>query len=48
MKSDFVKLIVFLWMVGSIYFLYDIWANINWIADMVYAYMSTLVQHLRK
>ena len=48
MKREFIKILVFIWLIVSLYFLYEIWMDINWIADAIHAYMSMLMEHIRK
>jgi hypothetical protein len=47
MKSDFIKLFLFLWLSVVVYFLYDIWANTTWIASAVNAYLQMMMEHIR-
>ena len=47
MKKEFLKILLFIWLCASLYFLYDIWVDINWIADAIHAYMSMMMEHIR-
>ena len=47
MKKEFLKILLFAWMVASIYFLYEIWIDINWIADAVHTYIKMVMEHVR-
>ena len=47
MKKELLKILLFIWMVASIYFLYEIWVDINWIADAVHAYIQMIMEHVR-
>jgi len=46
-KSDFFKFIEFTWMAVVLYFLYDIWLDMNYITDLMYAYMQAVMDHMR-
>ena len=46
MKKEFLKIILFIWMAASIYFLYSMWIDVNWMADAMHAYMSFVMKHI--
>ena len=47
MNNDLAKLIVLLWMDGVAYMLFEIWVDIAYITDLVHAYISMVVEHVR-
>ena len=47
MKKEFLKILLFIWLCASLYFLYEMWIDINWIADAIHAYMSMMMEHMR-
>ena len=47
MKSDLGKLIIFIWLSAMIYFTYEIWVDVNYIADLIHAYVSMAMQHVK-
>ena len=48
MKVDLTKLLTIVWLVGSAYILFQIWANISYLASMAEAYMQLALSHIRK
>ncbi len=48
MKTDLQKLIMIVWLAGSIFILYEIWANVSYIADMIEGYMRMLLSEIKK
>jgi hypothetical protein len=48
MKDDFVKLLTCLWLCGTAYGIYEIWANVSYIADLMDAYMRAALGQIRK
>ena len=47
MKKELLKILLFVWMAISLYFLYEMWLDIHWIADAVHAYIQMIMQHVR-
>ena len=47
MNNDLTKLIVLLWMCGMAYMMFEIWVDIAYITDLVHAYISMVVEHVR-
>jgi len=47
MKSDLGKLIIFIWLSAMIYFTYEIWVDVKYIADLIHAYVSMAMQHVK-
>ena len=48
MKKEFLKILLFVWMTISMYFLYEMWVDMNWMADAIHAYLQMIVQHARQ
>ena len=47
MKSDLGKLIMIVWLSVMAYFTYEIWADVKYMADLIHAYVSMAVDHIR-
>ena len=47
MKSDLVKLVILVWLSAMAYFVYDIWIDVNYIADLMHVYVKMAVEHAR-
>ena len=47
MKIDLIKLIAFVWMCVMVYFTYEIWIDVKYIADLIHAYVSMAMQHVK-
>ena len=47
MKSDLGKLIMVIWLSVMVYFTYEIWIDVNYIADLMHAYVSMAMQHVK-
>ena len=47
MKTDLGKLFIFLWMSVIIYFMYEIWVDIEYMTDLMHAYIKMIVQYSR-
>ena len=47
MKSDLGKLIMVIWLSVMVYFTYEIWIDVNYIADLTHAYISMAMQHVK-
>ena len=47
MKSDLGKLIIFIWLSAMAYFVYDIWVDVKYIADLIHAYVKMSMEHIR-
>ena len=48
MKSDLGKLIMIVWLSVMAYFTYEIWADVKYIADLIHAYVSMSMGHIRQ
>ena len=46
MKSDLIKLILLVWMVFMAYFMYSMWADLNYMTDLVHAYIKMTLGHV--
>ena len=47
MKSDLGKLITFIWMSVMIFFVYEMWVDVNQMTDIIYAYINMVMEHIR-
>ena len=47
MKSDLGKLIRIVWLSVMAYFAYEIWVDVKYIADLIHAYVSMAMEHIR-
>ena len=47
MKKELLKILLFIWMAISLFFLYEMWIDMNWIADAVHAYIKMIMEHVR-
>lgn len=48
MKTDLIKLLLFIWMVVMGYFVYSMWLDVKYITDMIHAYLSMVIEHVRR
>ena len=48
MKKELLRILFYVWMAASLYLLYEIWIDINWIADAVHAYITMVMEHVRQ
>ena len=48
MKSDLGKLIMIIWLSVMAYLIYEIWADIKYIADLIHVYVSMSMEHIRQ
>ena len=46
MKSDLGKLIMIVWLSAMAYFAYDIWINVQYIADLMHVYVKMAMSHV--
>ena len=46
MKREFLKIILFIWLAASLYFLYEMWIDVGWMADAMHAYMKFVMEHI--
>jgi hypothetical protein len=46
-KNELAKFIMLLWMSSILYFVYDMWKDMNYITDLMYAYMQAVMDHMR-
>ena len=47
MKSDLGKLVIFVWLSAMAYFVYDKWVDVNYITDLMHAYVKMTMEHIR-
>ena len=47
MKRELLKILLFVWMAVSLYFLHEMWEDINWIAEALHAYIQMIMEHVR-
>ena len=47
MKSDLGKLLMFVWMSAMIFFVYEMWISLNYMTDLVHAYIKMVMEHVR-
>ena len=47
MKTDLGKLIMFIWMAAMMYLMYRMYIDLNYMTDLVHAYISMAVEHIR-
>lgn len=48
MKTDLQKLVMIVWLAGSAFMLYEIWANVSYISDMVEGYIRMMLGTIKK
>ena len=48
MRDDLTKLLILMWLFGTAYGIYEIWAHISYISDLMDAYMRMFVNQIRK
>ena len=46
MKSDLGKLIMVVWLSVMVYFTYDIWVDVKYIADLMHVYVKMAMSHI--
>jgi len=47
MKSDLGKLIMIVWLSVMAYFTYEIWVDVKYMTDLMHAYVSMAMQHVK-
>ena len=47
MKSDLGKLAIFIWLSAIAYFAYDIWVDVQYMTDLIHAYVKMTMEHIR-
>ena len=47
MKTDLGKLIIVTWMSVMAYFMYCMWIDLNYMTDLVHAYIQMTMDHIR-
>ena len=47
MKSDLGKLLLVVWMAAMAFFVYEMWIDLNYMTDLVHAYIKMAVEHVR-
>tara|TARA_R100001530_G_scaffold90850_1_gene63120 strand:- start:595 stop:741 length:147 start_codon:yes stop_codon:yes gene_type:complete len=48
MKSDLGKFITLVWMSIMVYFVYAMWVDLNYMTELVHAYISMVMEHVRR
>ena len=48
MKDDLTKLLILIWLCGTAWGIYEIWASVSYIADLTDAYMRVMLNQIRK
>ena len=48
MKSDLGKFITLVWMTIMVYFIYRMSIDLHYMTDLVHAYISMVVEHVRR
>ncbi len=48
MKTDLVKLMVFVWMSAMLYFTYCMCVDLHYMTDLMHAYMQMVMDHIRR
>ena len=46
MKSDLGKLIMVIWLSVMVYFTYEIWVDVKYIADLMHVYVKMAMSHI--
>jgi hypothetical protein len=47
MNNDLTKLIVLIWMCSMAYMMFEVWRDMAYIADLVHAYITMVIEHVR-
>ena len=47
MKDEFIRLVLLIWMSVMVYFMYEIWVDLNYMTDLVHAYIKMTLEHIR-
>ena len=47
MKNDLVKIIMVAWMAVIAFFVYEMWIDLNYMTDLVHAYIKMVMEHVR-
>ena len=47
MKTALNKLIMLIWMSVMVYFVYEMWIDVNYLTDLVHAYIQMIVEYSR-
>jgi len=47
MKSDLGKLLMFVWMSVTVYFMFCMWTDLKYMTELVHAYISLTMEHIR-
>ena len=47
MKNDLVKLIMVVWITAMAFFVYEMWIDLNYMTDLVHAYIKMVMEHVR-
>ena len=47
MKIDLIKLVALIWMCVMAYFIYEIYADLKYINELITAYVQMVMQHIR-
>jgi hypothetical protein len=47
MKNDLGKLLLFVWMSAMAFFVYEMWIDLNYMTDLIHAYIQMVMEHVR-
>ena len=47
MKNDLTKLLIFIWMSAVLYFMYEMWVDLDYLTGLIHAYMKMMMEHIR-
>ena len=47
MKTDLIKLIALVWMCVMGYFMFEVWKDLNYMTDLVHAYIKLVMEYSR-
>ena len=47
MKDEFMKLVLLIWMSVMVDFMYEMWDDLNYMTDLVHAYIKMTMEHIR-
>jgi len=48
MKDDLTKLLILMWLFGTAYGIYEIWASVAYMSDLMDAYIQMVMNQIRK
>ena len=47
MKSDLSKLLVLIWMVATIFFMFELWMDVEYMSGLVHAYIQMVMEYAK-